>query len=338
MLAVGIVAVLVSVSKQEIDGAYAFKRNFVGAALKVIASKPRDKEIVSLSGATLSNIYFQTATPGNIIKSDFYLKASQTISTALPTDTKTSSAFTLAVDSPQVYLFAANVPAIYSSSLTGTDLSAVKKYLFPMSLFSRGVAVNQNRFVLRAYDTARSFDQHFMLFDALDYSVKSEKNITDSTGNAGIETDGILLYDDASKLIVYIHYYRSSFICMDTALNLVYKSALTDTLRGVATKANAVVSAKGLFFTNVTPGRIINSSACVCNGKLYIHSLLRASNESGKSFVKNAVIDVYDIRDGSYLHSFYIPSYNQQSLQEFKVSGNYLIALFKTEITVFRTQ
>ena len=53
-----------------------------------------------------------------------------------------------------------------------------------------------------------------------------------------------------------------------------------------------------------------------------------AKNEDEKKFENSSVIDTYNLRDGQYQFSFYLPKHNEKKMREFKVSGDMLIALY----------
>ena len=88
--------------------------------------------------------------------------------------------------------------------------------------------------------------------------------------------------------------------------------------------------------TNYTPTRNVNFESSVSNGQLFVNSAIIADNESHRDFERNSVIDVYNLTDGSYKISFYIPYYMGRRMQHFKVYKNGIIVLYNDAMIVFQ--
>jgi len=65
------------------------------------------------------------------------------------------------------------------------------------------------------------------------------------------------------------------------------------------------------------------------NGLLYVISNLKADNETATSFRKNNVIDIYNIYNGKYLNSFYIPKQFEQTIKSLIIQDQFIIVLYK---------
>ncbi len=69
--------------------------------------------------------------------------------------------------------------------------------------------------------------------------------------------------------------------------------------------------------TMSSPPLVVNKSAVVDDGHLFVHSNLMANNEASKAFDEASVIDVYSLTDGAYKFSFYIPDYQSHKASSF---------------------
>ena len=138
-------------------------------------------------------------------------------------------------------------------------------------------------------------------------------------------TDGYLQFSKEYHQIVYTYRYRNQFICLDTNLNVIRKGKTIDTT-SVAKISVAQTDGK---ITMSKPPLVVNKGTCVDGKYLFVRSNLAARNESADEFKSRSVIDVYNILDGSYRFSFYIDNYKDSKMQEFKVKGFILVAIFK---------
>jgi hypothetical protein len=80
----------------------------------------------------------------------------------------------------------------------------------------------------------------------------------------------------------------------------------------------------------------VNSQSCVEGGKLFIVSKVAADNENKTAFKNYSVVDVYNIRNGFYDGSFYIPSHNEEQLEDFKIYNRQVIVLYKTHVVTYK--
>jgi hypothetical protein len=146
-------------------------------------------------------------------------------------------------------------------------------------------------------------------------------------------TDGMLNVDAAENRIAYLYYYRNEYIVMDTMLHILFRSHTLDTT------SRAAISVKRLADRSVTlssPPRFVNHHSSISDGFLFVHSAVRARNESTLAFSKAAVIDVYEIATGDYRFSFYLYHYwGNKRLTDFRVFGHRVVVLYGNVLRVF---
>lgn len=78
-----------------------------------------------------------------------------------------------------------------------------------------------------------------------------------------------------------------------------------------------------------------NGHACVAGKYLFVQSNLLSATESEEMFSRSSVVDVYDITQGLYQVSFYIPDYKDLEMTDFRVVGQKLIALSGRYLVVY---
>lgn len=339
-LAIVVVVALYLKASEPIRQKNGFSRQFTQPAIQTNAIDLKLRgEIMSICGATGSRIYFQTKNPEQLMVTDRQLRGRHFLSLSvpydktLPSDKKIASRFHFLVDSPRINIFAGNVPAI----LTG-DFSTKKPELhrFPSSLFIRAVAIAPRSVVLRGFDTAtHPTDQILMKGDPVSGVMQRKNNLPEQRGDM-ISTDGLLHYDAASHLLAYVYFYSNRILCLDTNLNLVYKGHTIDTFTTYQTKAGSIPSGNTAIYTKIAPTRFVNRESCVADGKLFNYSALKSDNESDREFANNSVIDVYNLKDGAYQHSFYIPVFRNERLKRFRVFDNLIVVIYNNYIVTYR--
>ena len=139
-------------------------------------------------------------------------------------------------------------------------------------------------------------------------------------------TDGNLVKVPGANKIFYTYYYRNQFICADTNLNLLYRGKTIDTVAHAKIKVASIKSANQI--TLSAPPVYVNKQSTANEKYLFIHSALKADNETDDMHENGAAIDVYAISDGKYKLSFYLPDFNGRKLTDFRVYGQLLYALY----------
>jgi hypothetical protein len=153
-------------------------------------------------------------------------------------------------------------------------------------------------------------------------------------------TDGQLNYEKSSRFLVYMYFYRGIFDCLDTNLNLKYQAKTIDTVlhaKLFLQPLKELVHGKldTIAIIQKTPPNLVNKRLSVSGDRIYIHSNLKADNENVSDFNRFDVIDVYNLRNGHYLESFYLIKFGRQKLTEFKVYKKKLYALYHNTLVGF---
>jgi|GEM_PF-4808862 len=145
-------------------------------------------------------------------------------------------------------------------------------------------------------------------------------------------TDGLFKISKKTQHLIYMYYYRGEFICLDSNLNIVYNAKTIDTI----TQAVFKLKTRGQFIVHASPPNVVNKRFYIDEEKIYMHSNIKSDNENGKNFKDNGEIDVYNLNNGSYLYSFYIPKLSHGLIKEFIINKNTMVVLYDSAIAVFK--
>jgi len=312
-----------------------FNRNYVSGPIPPISQTEVPDTTHEIIGSTASNWYVSLArqdeileigkTPGNKIRrirlpffERFY-------------DSLQFSSLEVRIDSPHIYLFAENKPAIVSTDFDSTRFDV---RILPPGPFTREVITGPGRFVLRKLDPRLS-DQVFTRYDLGTGELKKEDSISPVYGDGGIITDGQLYFDAADSRLCYVYYYKNLFLSFDTALNTVRRFYSLDTTRSFKMQVGLVENNGTKAYTNISPTEVLNKTSDVCNGLLFNMSGLKADNESDAFFNGHSIIDVIRLHDGDYLGSICLPTISGNKLSRFMVAGDQMIVLYTHTLVIY---
>lgn len=145
--------------------------------------------------------------------------------------------------------------------------------------------------------------------------------------------DGMLRYDRHSQILIYLYYYRNQFLVLDTGMHLLYGGRTIDTTRHADIQVAHIPSGDTYYLSS--PARVVNKRAHVSGGQLYVRSMLIADNEDQGAFKRNMVIDVYQLTDGAYQFSFYLPKRNGKDATEFWVVNQTFCVLYRDQLDLY---
>lgn len=331
--AIVVVLALVFISPEGASHKGIFKRAFTGRPPVLLFLSEKANGLRAVCGIENNRIYFETDSVGSIIEMDTALSRLHFIHYQIPDKKRFQSLYSTFIDSSYCYITGGNIPAIIRLELKGLSNQL---YYFPNPLFSQASMASNGTFIVRAYQKFNGkWDQVFTRWNPLKHTLASKNNILKKRWDAGISTDGILLFDRSSERVLFVSYYSTAFICMDTLLKVLYRATTIDSTVSVPIKVAVETNSSSQIMTNSSPLPLVNLRAKVANRRLYIQSAIQSDNESEKVFSGNAAIDVYQTTDGSYLRSFYIPEYKSEKLKDFEVSGHTIIVLYTDYAAIY---
>jgi hypothetical protein len=144
--------------------------------------------------------------------------------------------------------------------------------------------------------------------------------------------EGKIHYNKSQNQMIYIYNYRNEFIVTDSNLNLTYRGHTIDSFRHAQIK---IAKTKDNESMMSRPPMQTNGRSCISEKYLFVQSNLLANNESIESFTNNTVIDIYELENGRYIKSFYIPGYENTKSEDFQVIGNQLLAIHDRHLITY---
>ena len=329
MLSVVILSASTGMFKEQKNG---FIRLFLNKKLhKIHQLSISDEQITSVIGRNETHIYFKTKETNKLFYCTLELTNGNYIMLDLKDLPKDARNFKHEIRKNLLYTYAGNNNSIFITDLNTGKLIEHKKINFHLT---RGTNISMNSFAFRAFNKDTKYrDQGFV---KLTDSPLSFIQNTPVFMDAGFATDGNLFFDRRNHLLVYSYFYSNRIICMDTNLNLINSIKTIDTFNSFYNTASSVNRTRNTDeFTNQAPSKIINFAHQVIGGVVYVNSMVKADNESKKTFGSNMVIDKYDIKNQSYISSIYVPKIATNSPQSIFTTETILYAKYKNVIVAY---
>ncbi|TDQ10274.1 hypothetical protein [Pedobacter metabolipauper] len=210
----------------------------------------------------------------------------------------------------------------------------IRKYKIPLIYTDNCTPISDSSVIVRSIEgTGQDKSMSLVKIRLSNKSIENKRYTLPKHLDGYFGNDGFLRYDKENSRFIYSYLYSGEFLCLDTNLNLLYKSKTIDTVTLPKLKLGVFKTKlkNGKYAnktTQISPPSFINSDFAINNGFVYIISQLKADNESSAEFKENQPIDVYSIKDGKYQYSFYIPKYNRFKLKRIEVTSNQIIAIF----------
>lgn len=164
-----------------------------------------------------------------------------------------------------------------------------------------------------------------------DLTIRLNENFLKSQGYGLFDTDGVLLWNEFKKQIIYVYYYRNQFEIGDGNLNH-YKTGKTiDTIKvakldvGHYNKSNVQKLGKAIK---------VNLNASSWADILYIQSDRMGKFENDNVLKAASIIDLYSLTDYEYIGSFYFHHQPKEKIKEFKVFEDKVVALVEDELWI----
>jgi hypothetical protein len=321
-----IIGMLAFLSKQSIEKKNGFSRRLLSSPLISHKEITLPVKLTKLIGKQDGKLFFQEDKPNEIVSTDLFLNSVQTIKIPLSPDKNLGRSIRMFLKDQLIYIACRNMPGIIIFDLKTGSLydHTLKNYFNQEAIFS------PDQFILRTKDFATQ-SHRFVKLNLQQKDSMAEDRFSDRKIAGGFKTAGVLYYDTATQQACYTYLYQNGFICMDTNLNLTIKARTIDTITNREIKITHVATS----LTMKQPPQNINNIGDVFGGRLFLQSMLKADNEYELDFGENSVIDIYNLKNGNYSGSFYIPAYKGQKVIYFNVIDNKLYALYGKTIVLY---
>lgn len=225
-----------------------------------------------------------------------------------------------------LFIFDQQKPAVWTADLS--NIEAAKEYALS-SYLEQHTLLSSNSLAGTSFNKLNKQTEIIKL-DFADKASKPKNYTLTAQADGYLCSKGFLAY--TNNHLVYAYTFRNQFICLDSNFQELYRGKTIDANEHINFKVVKLESDSSRNFSK--PPLYVNKMIAINDRYLFINSGIRAKNETTEAFKNASVIDVYQINDGRYTFSFYIPTYKGERIRTFKVvgsrmavlAGNYLLA------------
>jgi hypothetical protein len=284
-----------------------------------------------LAGMSRSTIYLGNVTaPSFLLMVNYDLTDSGHLILQVPEQIKiVAPAIQVFVDSPNIFMMEGNTPRILRGNLTHPYMTDCK---YQGDGFNASTMISAQSFALRTYSQQNGRNM-LAKSDLSGEKCKDFPAILTTKGDGIFSLDGSLFRDQNTGILNYVYFYRNEFLSLDTNLNIIAKGKTIDTIHTPQIKLSRIISENNTTFS--APPLLVNKISCADSGFLFINSGLMANNENEDSFKSGAVVDIYSLKNGEYIYSFYVPDDNGVKMKSFQVYKHRLVALYDQSMMSF---
>ncbi|MGV0938374.1 DoxX family protein [Empedobacter falsenii] len=168
-----------------------------------------------------------------------------------------------------------------------------------------------------------------LLYKTVDgYQLKINDTTLKSQQNGAFDLDGLLIWNEQHQIFLYVYYYKNEIIILDSMMNEKNVMKSIDSLN--EPELDVAFYKKDQNY-RLGPKTIrVNETIATYGDYLYIHSKRLGNFE--EEHQSASIIDVYDLVNNHYLHSFYLYHKPKQQLRDFKIYQNSVFAVIDDEI------
>lgn len=305
-----------------------FERKFLPIESTITYKLEFSTTVRELAGTWGDSLFLMTGEPGKVYVTNSKLKQPTIIHLEDPKIKSIIPRFYTTVRYPDVYILGGNAVEYAIGDLKTGKTKKIDLHL--NAIFDNPVILD-SQFVARIMDP-KTLNSRFAVIDLNGNILKYEKDISLGGSDGGMVYSGLLKYDAENQQLVNLHYYDNGYEVFTADLKLLRRGNTLDTIYHNPTQV--VVKDGAVAYKH--PPVAVNGYSSIHKGYLYIRSKLLADNEDKTQFYTHTVIDQYDLSNGEYAGSFYLPNVSATQIGQFYfIDDNKILAFSDKQVVIY---
>ncbi|WP_293304877.1 hypothetical protein [Pedobacter sp. UBA5917] len=203
------------------------------------------------------------------------------------------------------------------------------KFDFFITYFSK---MDGSKFMFQQSNTNGSDQLHFL--DLANSNEKINSEIFVKSDGSGMRYSGSWNSSNDSKKSYFVPFYSDYFFGFDNSGNVIYKAKTID-----GQKQNLkIIKENNRYYLSPTVS-LLRLGTCTSGNDLFLSSFVREDRQTKRDFNENLTIDVYNLDNGRYKFSFYLPNFSNKRPDSFTISATsqkrILYALYNKTIVLY---
>lgn len=328
-----VVVVLFQSSETKMHVNNAFQRRYLPHPIEKIGSYDLTYNSYYIAGMSDSSIYLGNyKAPLALSTFNIASKRFKDFSVSISNTDLPYRRVQISVEPPYVYVGDGTVPVLFRGTVHdwhATPLSYQEVY------FSQFVAVDSTTLgIMTKSSETKTKAIGLLLSSSPTNELIIKTSLLKKEKNNSFETDGVLLWNEKHQQFIYSYYYRNSYEVMNEQLEHLYSGNTIDTIQKPI--LDVAYFKKKNQYTLGGKSITVNRISATSDDYLYINSDRLGRYENEKIITSASIIDVYHIKNKSYLFSFYIYHQPEAKLLEFQIYKDLLIAIVEDTLWIYK--
>lgn len=310
----------------------AFQRKYIPHELKEIGSYQLESNSFYIAGIADRKIYMGNYNAPLYLKVlDYNLKHAKDIKIEIDNYDLPFKRVRIEVKPPYFMVGDGTIPVLFKGNITNWK---AKTYSNGEAFFYQFITVDTINLILATASSRTHENVLGVLSKKRDTTeLELHPSILKKQIDGTFDTDGMLLYNQQTKEVIYVYYYRNQFEVTDRALNFKFTGKTIDT---VSRAILNITKYKDKGQSKLGQALLVNRYADTYGDFLFINSDRLGKYEDEAVLKSAAIIDQYTIHDNSYKQSFYFYHQNGEKLREFKVLDDFVVGLVNDKLWVYQ--
>ena len=232
----------------------------------------------------------------------------------------------IAVRPPHFFVTDGTIPIIYRGRISDWKIEYAKKI---KEYFAAAVPIDSVTLAVRSHSSITG-ESILGIVDIQTGETILNPELLIKQFDGVFDLDGQLLYGNALGQVLYVYAYRNQYTIADRNLGLVKRGNTIDTISRA--QLEVITVEKSQLRKLAKPPQFVNKSSALSGYRLYVNSAVPGKFEKDALWRSASIIDVYDLRDSSYLYSFCIYDIEGKKARSFVISGDHLYALIGSHL------
>ncbi|MBJ7880154.1 DoxX family protein [Gelidibacter salicanalis] len=332
IMGIGMMIVLFLTSEKEIKRNNAFQRKYIPHALKKIGEYQLESNAFYFAGVDGSAIYLGNYNAPLYLKElGRDLKKVRDLKIEIDTYELPYKRVRIEVAPPHFFIGDGTVPILFKGETKNWEAKTFSK---DDAFFYQFAFMDSTSLAILTTSTKTKSNTLGVLHkDQDDVHLELHPQVLKNQLDGTFDTDGMLLWNDQTKQVLYIYYYRNQYEVADKDLTFEFTGKTIDTVSKAKLDIARYTANDESKLGNAV---LVNRYADTYGENLYINSDRLGKYEDDEVLKSAGIIDQYDIKDNAYVHSFYFYHQPGEKLREFKVFGDIIIGLVNDKLWVYR--
>jgi len=227
----------------------------------------------------------------------------------------------ICVKPPYFFVTDGTVPVIYKGRISNWKARLVKQ---GGEYFAAAVALDSVSLAVRTHSSVTG-ESILGLINTRTNKTILNSELLQKQFDGVFDLDGQLHYNEELRQVIYLYAYRNQYTQADLNLKLLKRGKTIDTI----SKAKlVVVKVKNSHVRKLAkPPLFVNKASATSGHILFVNSAVPGKYEKDALWKSASIIDVYNLKDNSYLYTFCIYDIAGRKMRSFIINGDNLYAL-----------